>query len=226
MVTAGVFVLLFLAWQLWINDRIVAAEQSHIAEEVTLEWSKSLGVGSKPAEAGSQEPPPPIAAVDHAQIFATLIVPRWGQDYTAAIAEGVTLDDVLNTIGLGHYPGTAMPGDVGNFAVAGHRTTWGSPLWAIEQLRPGDALYVETSEGWYRYIYRSREYVLPDGVDVLQAVPQMPGAAPGDRVMTLTSCNPRYSAQERYIAYAVFDTWFPRADGPPAEIADRYEGVA
>jgi sortase A len=50
-------------------------------------------------------------------------------------------------------------------------------------------------------------------------VPQVTDAAPTDRIITLTSCNPLYSASERVIAYGVYDTWYPRAGGPPAEIS-------
>jgi sortase A len=83
----------------------------------------------------------------------------------------------------------------------------------------GDSIYVETQEGWYRYIYRSMEYVMPTGVEVLEAVPTVPGLEPTDRIITLTSCNPPLTAAERIIAYGVYDTWYPRDGGPPEEIA-------
>ena len=59
------------------------------------------------------------------------------------VAQGVALP-ILNLGVLGHYPGTDLPGEVGNFAVAGHRTTYGAPLWSIGELRPGDPVVVET----------------------------------------------------------------------------------
>ena len=83
----------------------------------------------------------------------------------------------------------------------------------------GDSIYIQTQDGWYKYIFRSLEFVPPTGVGVLAAVPQSPSASPTDRLLTMTSCNPKFSAAERFIAYSVFDTWYPRAGGPPAEIA-------
>ena len=112
-----------------------------------------------------------------------------------------------------------MPGAVGNVAIAGHRTTWGAPFTAINELQVGDSIYIETPDGWYKYIFRSLEFVQPTGVGVLDAVPQSPSTAPTDRLLTITSCNPKFSAAERFVAYSVFDTWYPRAGGAPAEIA-------
>jgi sortase A len=129
---------------------------------------------------------------------------------------------VLNPIGIGHYPGTAMPGGVGNAAFAAHRTTWGAPFGPIADLRLGDSIYIETPEGWYLYKFRSLEYVLPTGVGVIEPVPQLPGVAPTERYITLTSCNPLYSAAERIVAYGVYETWYPRDQGAPEEIAAMY----
>jgi sortase A len=155
-----------------------------------------------------------------AESFANLIVPRLGADYRRPIAEGVGLN-VLNNraTGVGHYPQTQLPGEVGNFAVAAHRTTYGAGFHDIDKLMVGDSIYVETQDGWYKYVYRGTEYVRPTGVGVLDPVPQTEGATSTDRVITMTSCHPFFSAAERIIAYGVFDGWYPRASGPPAEIA-------
>jgi sortase A len=128
---------------------------------------------------------------------------------------------VLNNrkTGVGHYPQTQMPGEVGNFAVAAHRTTYGAGFHDINSLLVGDSIYVETADGWYKYVYRGTEYVRPTGVGVLEPVPQVAGVASTDRIITMTSCHPYFSAAERIIAYGVFETWFPRAGGPPPEIA-------
>jgi sortase A len=107
----------------------------------------------------------------------------------------------------------------GNFAVAAHRTSYGKPFNGLGNLRVGDHLFVETQDGWYQYAFRNLEYVRPTGVGVIGPVPQMDGATPEDRIMTMTSCNPMFSAAERIIAYSVFQEFYPRADGPPDEIA-------
>lgn len=224
-ITAGVLVLLFLGWQVWLNDIIVGAEQTTAANELAEQWEAA------PVPSASAEPDAPVAPVDPGEpvvapkpaagaSFANLVVPRLGADYRRPIAEGVGLG-VLNNrkTGVGHYPQTQMPGEVGNFAIAAHRTTYGAPFHDVNTLLVGDNIYVETQDGWYQYVYRGSEYVRPTGVGVLEPVPQAAGVASTDRVITLTSCHPYFSSAERIIAYGVFETWYPRAGGPPAEIA-------
>lgn len=200
LITAGVLVLMFLGWQIWINDKIVGSEQQHQAAEISQEWNKG-------------------------EVIANIIIPRLGPDWVRTLREGIGINDVLNR-GLGHYPDTQMPGEVGNFAIAGHRTGWGAPLENIVNLEVGDSIYVETEDGWYRYEYRSLEYVMPTGVQVLEAVPNIVGGTATDRILTITSCNPPLTAAERIISYAVYDTWWPRAGGPPAEIAGLVQAQA
>jgi sortase A len=217
-ITMGVVVLLFLGWQLWFDNLVDSNAQNTEAHEQQVEWDK--GDGTAPASVDRPDPGEPAVgeAPGNAERFAVLIIPRLGADWTKPVREGIGTKDVLN-FGIGHYPGTAMPGAVGNAAFAGHRTGYGSPFFDIVNLQVGDPIFVETEAGWYKYIYRSMEYVMPDGVGVLDPVPQVSEAAPTDRIITLTSCNPAYSASERVIAYGVYDTWYPRAGGPPPEIA-------
>lgn len=216
LITGGVFVLLFLGWQLWLNDIIVGHEQHDQAIKLSQQWDKDEAQAPTPVDPG--EPVVGIAPAN-AERFGILYVPRFGADYARPIAEGVGVADVLNQYGLGHYPDTQMPGQVGNFVIAAHRKAYGGNLEHIHELQVGDPIFVETADGWYKYIFRDIEYVQPTGVGVLDPVPQMEGASPTDRIITLTSCNPFFSTAERIIAYGVFDKWYPRAGGPPKEIA-------
>ena len=152
--------------------------------------------------------------------FANLIVPRLGADFKRPIAEGVG-NAVLNnaSLGTGHYPTTAMPGGIGNLALSAHRTAYGGSFHNIHQLVVGDAIFVETKDGWYKYVFRSLEYVKPTGVGVILPVPQRPEAQATERLITLTTCNPFLSSAERIIAYGVYDSWYPRSGGAPAEIS-------
>lgn len=225
-ITAGVVVLLFLGWQVFINDLVVGGQQQTQAVEQSQTWDR--GEGSAPAPVDRADPGPPVvlasAPGDDIQ-FANLIVPRFGADYSRPVLEGVAVYGALAD-GIGHYPDTQLPGDVGNVALAGHRTGWGAPLGDIANLMVGDSIYLETADGWYRYVFRTFAYVPPTGVDVLEAVPENPGATPTDRILTLTSCNPKLTAAERIIAYSVFDTWYPRAGGPPPEISPVVSALA
>ncbi|QEE62462.1 class E sortase [Salinibacterium sp. dk2585] len=234
--TAGVLVLLFLGWQLWLNDIIVGNEQ----RDAAIEFSEDLA-NEAPAPADKDEEPvdpvdpgepgEPVSTVAPVtnEAFATLFVPRFGADYVRKIGEGVGLTAVLNRedLGVGHYPSTQLPGEVGNFALAAHRTTWGKPFAEIGELQLGDKIYVQTVDGWYTYAFRNLEYVLPTGTGVLEPVPQAPGIeVAGERFITLTSCNPRFSAAERIIAYGVLESWQPASAGMPAELAAVLEGAA
>ncbi len=153
---------------------------------------------------------------DDAQIFGVVRIPRLGPDYQFRLAGGVSASRTLDPIGLGHYPDTAMPGQLGNFAIAGHRGSHGAPFADLPSLHIGDAIVVETETGWYTYRYRNLEYVRPDAVDVLLPFPQQPEIEATDRIITMTTCSPRYGFSERAIAYGVFESYTPRTEaGPP-----------
>ncbi|MBM7502912.1 class E sortase [Agromyces aurantiacus] len=228
LLSAGALILLFLGWKLWWNDALVASQQSDAASDLSTEWIEQDrtpgthdGEPTPPAE--SPDPGPPVVdGTDYGNgdAFAVMYVPRFGEDSQRTIAEGIGLD-VLSSfdLGVGHYPGTQMPGEVGNFAIAAHRSAYGGGMHEIEQLQLGDAIYIQTRDGWYTYRFRDLEYVTPESVEVLAPVPHHPDLEPTDRIVTLTSCNPLYSTAERIIAYGVLESWQPAAAGPPADIA-------
>jgi sortase A len=217
-ITAGVIVFLFVGWQFGLNEIIAGNEQHQAAVQLSRTWGKGLSVAPAAASRPDPGPPPIPSEPGNAVRFANLIVPRLGATWIRPIAEGIGVDDVLR-YGVGHYPGTQMPGQVGNAAFAAHRTGYSSPFYDLPSLQLGDSIYIETPDGWYRYVFRSIVYVPASGVEVLAPVPQMPGAGAQDRIITLTSCNPVHTALERVVAYGIYDTWYPRAGGPPAEIA-------
>ncbi|BDZ54748.1 hypothetical protein GCM10025870_18210 [Agromyces marinus] len=127
LVTAGALVLLFLGWQLWWNDAISAAQQSSAASALSNRWHQAVppsGAGDAPEP--HVEPLVADGAPGYGEPFAVMYVPRFGEDSQRTIAEGTGLD-VLNSVesGVGHYQGTQMPGAVGNFAIAAHRSAYG-----------------------------------------------------------------------------------------------------
>jgi sortase A len=219
LITAGVLVLLFLGWQLWLQDILVGNQLNNQAQKLGQTWQNETR--AKPAPVTSPAPAVPVVskAPGNAQKFGILIVPRWGKDWERPIAQGVGVADVLDAIGVGHYPGTQMPGQVGNFAIAAHRHAYGGGFEYLHELHVGDHVFVETKDGWYQYSFRDIQYVQPTQVNVLQPVPMEPGVKPTDRIITMTTCNPFFSTAERMVAYGLFDQFYPRAGGPPAEIA-------
>lgn len=230
LITAGVVALLFVVWQLWIGDVIIGAQHNAAASALSEEWAEqSDPVAPSPSatEAPTPEPTTPDAVepivlpeAAEADVFGIMRVPRFGADYAVLVAGGVTRSGTLDTIGIGHYPGTPMPGAEGNVALAAHRTTFGAPFNRIADLRIGDAIVIETEVGWYTYRFRTLEYVTPNAVDVLLPVPQVDGVAANGRYLTLTSCSPMFSRAERIIAYAVFDSFTPQDAGAPASLTE------
>ncbi|MEX8057145.1 MULTISPECIES: class E sortase [Microbacterium] len=227
LVTAGVLVLLFVVWQLWIGDAIIGAQFKDQGREISEQWatnpppSAPLPTTTAPAQpaAPPTADPPALEQSKDAQIFGVVYIPRLGPDYHFPVAGGVSSSRTLDPIGLGHYPDSAMPGQVGNFAIAGHRGSHGAPFADLPSLRIGDAIVVETEGGWYTYRFRNIEYVRPDGVNVLLPTPQQPQIEATDRVITMTTCSPRYGFSERAIGYGVFESFTPRTDaGPPTSL--------
>lgn len=233
LITAGVLVLLFLAWQLWWNDALMASQQTSSAASQSQEWIAQADAPLTPQLSEDPATPvdygePPIAAPpEHGEILGVLYVPRYGPEYARNIAVGTTVD-VLNSmyLGVGRYENTQMPGEVGNMALAAHRSAWGGGMHLINELQLGDGIYVQTADGYYTYRFRNLEYVQPSAGDVLAPVPRQDGVAPGERLITLTSCNPLLSTDERIIAYGVFESWQPLSAGPPAEIATQVAAQA
>lgn len=226
LLTAGVVVLLFVVWQLWIGDAIIGAQFKDDANNLTEQWAADPPTSPAPAVTptpGATGPatsePPAMEQPGNGEVFGVLRVPRLGSDWQFKLAGGVSASVTLDPIGIGHYPDTSMPGQTGNFAIAGHRGSHGAPFADLPSLRIGDAVVVETQGGWYTYRFRNLEYVQPDGVGVLSPVPQTTEVEATDRFITMTTCSPRYGFSERAIAYGVFESFTPRTEaGPPASL--------
>ena len=215
-ITAGLIMILFVVWQLWWTDIEANRDNENLASTLVTQWKDN------PRDKLPDDPDTPVVAQtpEENKAFGIMYVPRFGDDYYRTIAEGVQLEPVLNRMGMGHYPSTARPGEVGNFAMAGHRVTYGKPLNLIAEMRPGDPVVIQTQEGFYTYTMRNFEIILPDAAEVLAPVPAFPEYKGKERLMTLTACNPMFSARERYVIYAELTEWRPASQGPPDAIKD------
>ena len=225
LITLGALLGLFVAWQLWWTDVIADRNQAAVIDELAWEpfvYTEPMPMPITPSTEADRVrrdmPPPTMDEPAHLTAFATMYVPRWGLDYVRPISQGTSKSDVLDVLGVGHYEGTAMPGGIGNFAVAGHRTTYGKPFSRIEELVLDDPIVVQTETAWYVYRVSSTQTVLPHQVEVLVAVPGQPGEIATEAVLTMTTCHPMYSARERYIVHATLDYWMESEDGPPVEL--------
>ena len=226
MIIVGALLGLYVVWQLFYTDVQAAREQEQVLED--LPWS-DVGAITAPDAATEVEIIPdelrmPAASApvmdepSFGTTFATFYVPRWGEDYVKPISEGVTRREILDRLGIGHYPHTAMPGDLGNFAISAHRTTYGKPFNRIHELKKGDALVVETEDAWYVYRVTTKDIVRPTAVEEIAPMPGDAFAEPDDHYITLTSCHPMYSAAERYVVHGVLEYWAPHGEGVPREL--------
>lgn len=214
LITLGLLLLLFVAWQLWWTDVVSNRSQNQTTRELEQSW-KPQAKGT-PGVAAAKDPQQPVAEVSLGDAFALIRVPRFGKDYARPILQGIELS-VLED-GVGHYPDSVGPGGVGNFSLAGHRVTYGKPFNRIDELRTGDPIVIETKTTWYVYRVVRHKIVTPDRVDVVAPVPEKPGVAPREKMMTMTACHPEFSAAERYIVFSKLSETIPKTGGAVPDI--------
>jgi len=205
MIAAGVLILLFVAYQLWGTGLAEARSQDSLLDE----FQSALGESStttppttptrrdgtsttSPSTTTTTEPIalPPATEPVAGEPVAIIHIPKIG--VRKVVVEAVTVSALKK--GPGHYPTTPLPGQPGNAAIAGHRTTYGAPFGALGDLEPGDAIEVTTRDG--DFVYRVRETLIvdPSASEVLNPT--------DDNRLTLTTCHPRYSARQRMIVIA------------------------
>ena len=239
-ITAGAVLLLFVVWQLGVVG--ITANRAQAATVDSLErqfadaeptpptqptqppttnatTSGPTATSASPAPSPTSTKPPQPPSGD---AFAILRIPRLGSGWAKPVYQGVGADVLAE--GIGHYPDTQLPGEVGNVGLAGHRAGHGNPLIDIDTIRPGDAIVVETTEAYSVYRAVRSEIVPPTDVQVLAPVPEQPGADPTEAWLTLTSCEPKYGSTNRFIVFAKLDRTVPRDQGPPTDALARPGG--
>ncbi|MGH2739574.1 MAG: sortase [Actinomycetota bacterium] len=181
LVTAGVLVLLFVVYELFITNFLTDRAQQSLRSDLIH----------------GDIPNRPIPG----QALGIIQIPKIGLDM--AIVEGTCIDDLK--LGPGHYDGrcggskrgTPLPGEDGNVGIAGHRTTYAKPFWSLDELVAGDEIYVWTLDGKFTYEVQWQRVVKPWDIYVLDQ-PRRDGVA----LLTLTTCTPKFSAAERLIIRA------------------------
>jgi len=222
LVAAGVLLLLFAVYQLWGTGLVEAHSQSVLRSELAPALPAGAGgqaarlAARPPGATGTPAAAPPRAAPPLGGPVGVIDIAKIGLDQV--IVEGVQAAQLRT--GPGHYPGTPLPGQAGNASVAGHRTTYAHPFYDLNELEPGDQIVVTTPQGIFVYADRQSLVVPPTDVGVLDPTPSAE--------LTLTTCNPRYSAATRLVVHAalVRSLLFadvPRARSPGATAPGRRE---
>jgi sortase A len=235
LVTVGLLLLLFVAYQLWGTGIYQARAQDDLAQQFEQSLARTPGATStsttSPAAPTTTATAPttlgPITVPPDGDVIARIGIPKIGVDQY--VVEGVNVDDLRK--GPGHYPTTQLPGHEGNSAIAGHRTTYGAPFGDLDQLQPGDRIVVVTLQGRFTYKVTEQRVVDPSEISVLD--PSSDPARPGHDLatLTLTTCHPKYSASQRLIIRAQLDLTpdeppLPRTPTPKGNAATTIGGLS
>ncbi len=193
LISVGIGVLLFVAWMLWGTGISTGNQQERLA--TSFEQIPEI-TSSTPPENFRPEPGDPVFRLE---------IPAIDVDHI--VVEGVGVEELK--LGPGHYPscregfepplcfkdeGASWPGQEGQVVVSGHRTTYGAPFWDLDKLEKGDKITVTTKWGTFEYRVTS-EKVVDDQAGV-------PLSASGRSELLLTTCNPKFSADQRYLVWA------------------------
>jgi sortase (surface protein transpeptidase) len=267
LITAGLIVLLFVVYEVFVTNLFGAHKQAEATEQLDQMWAESSdtvvapgdpvlvteqgGVVVSTAPAPIRDPGERTRSYDTAEGvgFAKLYIPSFGPDFMFTVVEGTTQADLY--AGPGHYLDTQYPGERGNFALAGHRVNKGAPFDDLGLLQSCDAIVIETKDDWYVYrvlpmedeiatwldtahahcdgvsvpagryqgVY-GREITVPTDIAQVLPVPHVGSTAVPDdaeRMITLTTCHPKFSDRQRMIIHGILTASYPKADGflPP-----------
>jgi sortase A len=222
MIRAGVLVLLLVVYQLWGTGIHTSEAQDNLRKQFEAEQQALAHPSTDPADGKTPSTTPIKVAADGSipvpqpgQPIGRIDIPHIGSNFI--MVEGVDLKYLSE--GPGHFPGTPLPGQAGNAAVAGHRTTYKAPFNRIDELKPGDDIFVTTLQGKFTYQVMAQapdhpggpplghRIVKPNAVEIL--------ADKGRNQLTLMACNPKYYATQRIVVEALL-VGNPAA-GKPAE---------
>jgi sortase A len=234
LIATGLLMFGFVAYQLWGTGIETARAQSSLEKEFeellastppitpapttappgTTPPSDTTPDGTVPVDtAPVTAPPTPVIElppITEGDPIARIEIPRIGVGKW--VVAGVEKGDLKK--GPGHYPDTPLPGQLGNSAIAGHRTTFGQPFFDVDKLEVGDQIVVTTLAGRFVYRVTGQEIVSPSDYQVIATTD------PSVATLTLTSCHPKYTARERIIIYSELDS--EATDGLVSEATINY----
>lgn len=186
LVELGVVLLLFVAYEYFGTSYLAARAQAHLRDHVSAHGFANYALPSEPSTVGSEK----RRAVPGGAL-GFIKIPRINLDMV--FVEGADEESLRK--GPGHYRETPLPGQGGNVAIAGHRTTYLHPFWSLNEVRVGDLITLETKKGVFVYRVIWQRIVSPEDRWIVGAT--------GEPSLTLTACHPRFSAAQRLVVRAV-----------------------
>ncbi|MFL6128347.1 MAG: class E sortase [Mycobacteriales bacterium] len=233
LITVGLVLLLFSGYEVWFTGVLNHRAQDRLKSELDRRWETGddpVIVAEQPARPGAK-----VRSIPLGEGFALIYIPDFGTDYVYTIVEGTGTAQLEE--GPGHYVRSVLPGQVGNFAVAGHRVGKGSPFLNLDKLKVGSAIVIRTKTYWYTYRVLGdpatknpraigplgipgMQVVEPRETGVIGPVPDRAGVTPTQRLLTLTTCHPKFSARQRLVIHAQLEgSPRPAGKGPPPALA-------
>jgi sortase A len=223
LMTLAVVLALFVVYHVWWTGMVAARAAEDVRQELAQSWELDPPrptVAAQPTSDPDPSPTPvPAVSAEAGEAFGMVYIPQlkskvWG----LPLINGI--DDVSLSRGIGYFPETAAPGQVGNFAIAGHRATNGEPLRDIDQLQDGDLVIIRTREFWFTYRLDRDLIVQPSDIWVIQENPFASEGAQPDRRLTIVTCHPRWGSEQRWIWWGTLIETRAADEGPPPAVGD------
>jgi sortase A len=209
LITLGIVVLLYVIYQLWFTNITADAATERLKTEIEVSFETET-VMSGAQESVGEVP----VSLELNEGFALAYIPKLKQDvWGEPILSGIQQEQLAS--GIGHYPQTELPGQSGNFAIAGHRATNGEPFAKFEDLKNGDLVIIRTAAGWYTYKLFEDRKIEETEVWVLD---NKPIDTESNQLITLTTCDPRWNSYQRWAWWGELVD-FSSPDQVPQEIA-------
>jgi len=184
MIVAGLLLLSFVAYQLW---------GTGIAEGRSQNAMSAQFAKPQPIQPVTPEPIQPKLG----DVVGRITIPSIG--VSKYVVAGVRLKDLERGPGL--FPGSPMPGQKGNVAIAGHRTTFGAPFSRIDELHGNEKINLESKDGTFTYRVNGEPKIV-SATDTAVATTTNPDIA----IITLVSCYPKWTSTKRIIVVATLET--------------------
>ncbi|QNP71486.1 class E sortase [Streptomyces roseirectus] len=203
-ITVGAVIVLFVVYALYWTGVQADRDMTEQVQRLESRWRKPQPVAPK------------AKTYEEGQPFSVMHIPRLGFTWNKPVLQGTDTGTLKK--GLGHYTNTAPLGGTGNFAVAGHRRTYGDPFKDFPELRRGDAVVVSDGTTWFTYRIDKGPYkTVPTDIEVIDPVPRKSGYTAPGRYLTLTTCDPEWGHSHRLVVWAHLDSTSPVDEGrPPA----------
>ena len=219
LITLGIIIALFIVWQLWWTTVIANCNQNSEISQIQSKWGNPNS--QKVGKPRYDDPPAARHTKTVGDLEGIIYIPLFGNNWRYTIKYGVELEAVLDTGSFGHNNDTAFVGEIGNFAIAGHRLTYGNSMKDAPDIKDGDSIIIQTENAYYVYKQIKQEIVKPTEVRVISPNPFNPDYEPTERLLSITTCDPPLVSNNRLIVFAKYDHWVDPKDGVPAELAKK-----